>query len=126
MTRINCVPVKELTRQHLVAEYRELPRVFDLVRRRVEKGQHPCDVSIPSSYRLGAGHVTFFFDKLQWLCERHSKLVNEMKKRGYEVNYPEPPSHGIPSIWFGNWIPTTESITKSRQRIEERINSAGS
>ena len=30
MTRINCVPVEELHQKHLVAEYRELPRVFRL------------------------------------------------------------------------------------------------
>lgn len=30
MTRINRIPVEELSRQHLVAEYRELPRVFAL------------------------------------------------------------------------------------------------
>ena len=28
MTRINVVPVKELSDQHLIAEYRELPRVI--------------------------------------------------------------------------------------------------
>ncbi len=28
MTRINVVPVETPTQQHLVAEYRELPRVF--------------------------------------------------------------------------------------------------
>lgn len=30
MTRINCVPVRELGGKHLVAEYRELPRVYAL------------------------------------------------------------------------------------------------
>ncbi len=33
MTRINCVPVEELSGPHLVAEYRELPRVFALAQR---------------------------------------------------------------------------------------------
>lgn len=28
MTRINVVPVTELTDKHLLAEYRELPRIF--------------------------------------------------------------------------------------------------
>ena len=30
MTRINCIPVEELSTPHLIAEYRELPRVFAL------------------------------------------------------------------------------------------------
>lgn len=122
MTRINCVPVTELTREHLVAEYRELPRVFDLVRKRVQKQQRPCHVYIPPTYRLGSGHVMFFYDKLQWVCGRYWRLVDEMKSRGYTVNFPEPPSHGIPPIWFGNWTPTLEAIRLSRQRIQERLN----
>jgi hypothetical protein len=31
VTRINLVDPKELSRQHLVAEYRELPRIFNYV-----------------------------------------------------------------------------------------------
>jgi len=33
MTRINVIPVEELTTKHLVAEYRENPRAFALARR---------------------------------------------------------------------------------------------
>lgn len=125
MTRINCVPVSELTREHLVAEYKELPRVFGHVRRRIEKGQTPCQVKIPKTYRLGPGHVTFFFDKLGWLCERHKLLVDEMTSRGYRVNYPDPPSHDIPDEWFGNWNPTRRAILENRQRIQDRLNNVG-
>ena len=32
MTRINVVPVQELQREHLVAEYKEIVRVFALAR----------------------------------------------------------------------------------------------
>lgn len=35
MTRINLTLVSELTDQHLIAEYRELPRVFGIVRKHV-------------------------------------------------------------------------------------------
>jgi len=31
MTRINLLPVKELSDQHLMAEYRELPRIVNAV-----------------------------------------------------------------------------------------------
>ena len=37
MTRINCVPVEELTDKHLGAEYRELPRLFGQI-----QGFKPC------------------------------------------------------------------------------------
>lgn len=35
MTRINLLPASELTDQHLIAEYRELPRIFTIVRTKI-------------------------------------------------------------------------------------------
>ncbi|QYC95579.1 endonuclease [Escherichia phage vB_EcoM_TU01] len=37
MTYINLTLVSELADQHLIAEYRELPRVFGIVRKHVAK-----------------------------------------------------------------------------------------
>jgi len=90
MTRINLVPPATLARQHLVAEYRELPRVFGLVHKAQAKGRTPADCDIPKSYRLGAGHVTFFYDKLSWLLWRQMALIQEMDRRGYAVNHRDP------------------------------------
>ncbi|MGP2427932.1 pyrimidine dimer DNA glycosylase/endonuclease V, partial [Escherichia coli] len=39
MTRINLTLVSELADQHLMAEYRELPRVFGAVRKHVANGK---------------------------------------------------------------------------------------
>ena len=39
MTRINLTLVSELADQHLMAEYRELPRVFGAVRKHVQNGK---------------------------------------------------------------------------------------
>jgi len=52
MTRINCIPVTELHNKHLVAEYRELPRIFKLARRVDDASCH---------YKLGAVIAPFFF-----------------------------------------------------------------
>lgn len=41
MTRINCVPVEELSGPHLVAEYRELPRVFALAEKAAAPSRSP-------------------------------------------------------------------------------------
>lgn len=60
MTRINLVPVSELSDQHLIAEYRELPRIFNLVLNAQYKGKYPLDFKISDTYLLGTGHVTFF------------------------------------------------------------------
>ena len=55
MTRINCVPPSELTVQHLVAEYRELPRIFALVRAAIARGERPDD--IPDGELWAGGHL---------------------------------------------------------------------
>lgn len=57
MTRVNCIPVQELTVKHLVAEYREIPRLFKLARILKPNEFVPL-------YTLGAGHCKLFYDKL--------------------------------------------------------------
>lgn len=123
MTRINCIPAAELTGPHLVAEYRELPRIFGLVRKRVAKGQKPADIQIPESYRLGAGHVLFFYDKLGWLVARQRQLIEEMQNRQYEPQFTDPDQllAGIPDCWRGDWTPTADALELNRTRIQERL-----
>lgn len=122
MTRVNIVPVTELHPKHLVAEYREIVRVFALVRNRLVKG--PINKSIiPPKYVLGAGHVTFFFDKLQFILERYHQLINEMVERGYNPN-PITDNflvEGIEKSFFGNYQPTEEALALNRQRILDRM-----
>ena len=78
LTRINCVSPEELHGKHLLAEYRELPRIFNIVRKRVEQGQSPSQIDMPDRYTLGTGHVKFFYDKLGWLVDRQKSLIREM------------------------------------------------
>lgn len=112
MTRINCVPVQELSRLHLLAEYKELPRVFKLARR----VPNP-----PREYVLGRGHVTFFYDKLGYCEKRFYQLVREMNARGYRTQFTSPPDVDKPDLW-GDWVPDERAINLNRQRIAERIN----
>lgn len=81
MTRINCIKPSELVRQHLISEYRELPRVFSLVRKAQDKGLQPSDIKAPRRYTLGTGHVKFFYDKLGYLVKRQQALIDEMQRR---------------------------------------------
>lgn len=120
MTRINCIPVGELTNKHLVAEYRELPRVFKLARMPKPNEQ------FPQHYTLGTGHVKFFYDKLHYCYERQHQLYNEMKRRGYKPkHYPEmlllEHGHQKVKLW-GDWKPTPQAMMINRQRIKERLN----
>ena len=102
MTRINCIPVEELHDKHLLAEYRELPRVFSLAR---------GDADIPDTYRMGKGHVTFFYDK---------------RKRGWK---PKHCTTGLvflaPAELYKDWTPTEEAMKINRERIAERLEAMG-
>ena len=119
MTRINCVPVEELNGPHLVAEYRELPRVFRLAHKAALRG----GVSAPAAYTLGKGHLLFFYGRLGYLSRRHADLIAEMKRRGYNPtfsgvrreDFPE-----VPDAWWEDWEPPPEALRLNRARIEER------
>ena len=126
MTRINCVPVQELTRQHLQAEYREIHRVFALVRGAVIRGERPKDC--PDDYRMGPGHVRFFYPRLKWILRRQAELYQECRDRGIKVTY-KPMSvrdaHTLyPNIkdeWYGDWEPSEHELAINRRRINERL-----
>ena len=111
MTRINVVPVQELCDQHLLAEYRELPRVFRLAK--------PCD-QLPKNYVLGTGHVKFFFNKLAFLTQRHKAIVAELTKRGFHIQYPEAPVCRFTAL-YGDYTPTPLALFVNRQRIAARM-----
>lgn len=112
MTRINCIPVTELTQAHLVAEYRELPRL---------RHAKVVNRQIPKTYRMGIGHCLFFYDKGKWLEDRHLQLINEMKRRGYNVNLPALKLNW-PQQNMNDWQVTNEAIKINRERIKERLN----
>lgn len=122
MTRINVISPAELTGKHLVAEYRELPRVFGLARAYASRGGLIDD--LPPAYVLGTGHVKFFYNKLVWLNNRQVALVDEMKARGYKPHFDNPPwveNLDIPLMWWNDWQPTPEAIELNRARIKERL-----
>ncbi len=123
MTRINCIPPTELTTAHLVAEYRELPRIFGLVRAAVTRGEMPDDPKNPRDYRLGSGHVRFFYPRLGYLARRQAQLIAEMLARGYAPKFTDPSGmlDGIPPEWHQDWIPTPEAIALNRDRIATRL-----
>lgn len=123
MTRINCIPPAELTPAHLVAEYRELPRIFGLVRQAIARNERPDDPRNPTVYRLGAGHMRFFYPRLGWLLARQHALIAEMLARGYTPGFTDPAglAEGIPPEWLGDWQPDAAAEALNRARIAERL-----
>lgn len=127
MTRINLVLPSELCDRHLVAEYRELPRVFALARNFAERGITTKTPKAPPTYRMGAGHVTFFYNKLRWLYLRQQALYAEMLARGFKPTmnpgtlFTEwSPKCTALALW-NDWEPTDDEIAISRSRINERL-----
>lgn len=119
MTRINCsIPPKNLTDQHLIAELKELPRIFTAVNKRIEKGISFND--IPSEFTLGTGHCKFFYNKLKFLHIRFITLTTE-----YKIRFEKDWQFGIDlkdvNHLYNDYIPTTESWDKLTDRIITRI-----
>lgn len=116
MTRINCVPVAELCRQHLVAEYRELPRVFKLA----EAAAQRSTIQVLDDYTLGPGHVKFFYTRLGYCQHRFQELVAELLRRGYHPQYTSCPTVEVPANWWQDWTPDNTSLQLNRQRLADR------
>lgn len=123
MTRINVVPVEELTDKHLGAEYRELPRIYGLVKAAIQRGESPDDKRNPTQYVLGGGHCRFFYPRLGFITERFEQLKAECRARGRAVNYADSSAltEGIPPEWFGSYEPTEEACALNRRRIQLRL-----
>ncbi|XXQ68536.1 pyrimidine dimer DNA glycosylase/endonuclease V [Neisseriaceae bacterium B1] len=116
MTRINLVPPSELCDQHLLAEHRELTRIPNAI----AKGKFSLQGQ-PADYKLGEGHVRFFFDKLLFLRKRYEDLHAECLARGFNVqnrwtnDLPQ-----MPELWR-DYTPTENALTLNRERIAERM-----
>lgn len=124
MTRINVVPPSSLTREHLIAEYRELPRVFALAHK-ASQSKKPWTSKQSPVYTLNQGHCIFFYNKLKYLSNRHKSLVQEMRRRGYQVNFTaDLEEHWRPLIPAGYWkdySPTPEALAINQERINKRL-----
>lgn len=122
MTRINVVPVEELENIHLMAEYRELPRIFGLAKNYYQSPKRD-DKTIPPAYILGTGHVKFFYNKLLWLSQRQDKIIVELLKRGYQINHVNSSQllKDCPLDYCNDYIVTDDALALNRARISLRL-----
>ena len=124
MTRINLVVPKQLTDQHLVAEYREIKRVIPFALYRFEKEGKNGFNNLPKKYTLGEGHMSFFYNKLKFIINRFNWLKHEMIERGMNPNIEIDKEEIINennSFLYNDWEPTEEDISLSRERIKQKI-----
>jgi len=84
MTRINAsIQPGALCDQHLMAEYRELPRVIALAKNWAIT-KEPKE--LPKKFTLGTGHVLFFYDKMFFLHIRWINIKHELERRLYKLD----------------------------------------
>lgn len=113
MTRINVVPVEELSDQWLIAEYRELPRCL--------KGK----ISIkdaPNHYVFGKGHMKWARKYALYTANRMKELVEEMKYRGFKPNFSSDLSMYISKDMENDYKPDLKDLAISKERLIEKYN----
>lgn len=121
MTRINLIKAEELYYKFLLAEIRELPRIFNYVEK------FGIDINkIPSDFTLNKGHIKFFSNKLKFLFERYCLLYYEANKRGYKINYSieglyNKYSHLLIEENQIKYIPTIKDLHVSQERLNQKL-----
>ena len=117
MTRINSgIPSAELLDMHLLAEHREIKRIPNCIK----KGRYCLD-GIPNKFKMGSGHVKFFYNKLKYLHERYLELHSECVSRGFNVTDYNDCFSDLPSDLYNDFTPTDDDRKLIRERIAERI-----
>lgn len=121
MTRINLVKPSLLSREHLIAEYKEIMRLPGNLETSLNRKGKPFDlVEIPKSYTLGTGHVKFFYDKFYFLKKRFELLVEEMITRGYSPTYTDSSIFNVDEQFMNDYTPTIDEIELNISRINDR------
>ena len=116
MTRINVgIPPTELNGQHLIAEHREIKRIPNCI----AKGKYNMD-GIPDKFKLGTGHVKFFYNKLLYLKNRYISLYKECIKRGFNVTNYIAAWDNVPQELMNDYKVEANDIKIIKKRIYER------
>ncbi len=111
MTRINVVPVEELSDQWLVAEYRELPRVL----------KQKIDISdAPEEYCLGKGHMKWARKHWAYCAIRYYNIVHELQYRGIKITYRKAPLDNIDTNTYGYYAADPVDFKLNQQRLIEK------
>ena len=116
MVRINIIPPKYLTDQHLIAEYNEILMLLGYVK----KNPYIKIENLPKEYRLGEGHILFFKNKLKYLEKRFTKIKKEMGRRKFN------PTKEVNLSCFDknlrkNWKPCKKDKEIIKKRLNQKI-----
>ena len=126
MTRVNLTDPRTLSLQHLIVEWRELPRIAKACWLAIERdGIEGMLERVPPEYVMGKGHVMFFYPRGAFITKRFALLQMEMRERG--VNFDESMTVDEWCVFDWdvrlqqNYVPTPEALAISQERLATRI-----
>jgi deoxyribonuclease (pyrimidine dimer) len=124
---MNLVPPAELLDQHLFAEWREIKMVPQSLARSLQAWGLPGVLNrVPPTFRLGTGHVSFFYDKGAYLHQRFEELGVELHARGVQYNREAVLDRAsvyatLPPAFHRGYTPTPAALAEVRARIADRV-----
>ena len=118
MARVNTgVDPIYLADQHLIAEQVELLMVTGMLK----KNNFAHKTPIPPKFKLGTGHITFWYDKLLYLQRRMVEVKKEIARRNFKVMEREILLDGFPQKYINDWSPSLDDSIIVRNRIVEKM-----
>lgn len=122
--RVNLVNPGFLTDQHLMAEYRESFMLPGSLKNWLKTQTiSAIENKIPEKFPLGKGHILFFANKGKYMSDRYNLLINELSKRGYDLDFSRKtyPLHIHPTEFQNNYTPDEDAFSLIYERISSRI-----
>lgn len=120
MTRINAaIEPSILTNKHLLAEHREIKRIPNSVKNLLQRGTLNLNDQ-PNDFKLGKGHVKFFYNKLKYLHNRYNKIYEECLKRGFKISNYNESFEDIPSYLYNDWKESYSTKYILQERLLEK------
>jgi len=117
MTRISSgIRAVELCDKHLNKERVEILRIPNAI-----KNGKAVVSGIPPDYRLGSGHVKFFYNKLEYLHKRYNELTEESNRRGFTNTDFSSAFDDLPKHLYNDWDETEASREITRVRVNDRL-----
>ena len=123
MTRINAnIKPSNLVNKHLLAEHREIKRIPNHILKCIKEGKKVNMNGQPAKFKLGTGHVKFFYDKQKFLFNRYKSIYEECLKRGFNVqDYSESWLALEGTQYWNDWVDIDDANELVYHRINERL-----
>lgn len=117
MTRINVgVDPRELPGPALLSEHREMTRIPNAVK----SGRANLQQKMPDRFKLGEGHVIFFYKRLGFLSRRYDAVLAECRRRGYDVTDKTGAFRDLPAECMGDYEPDERDREITLGRLAEK------